>query len=202
MNKFLISLCGALLMGLSFSATASPAKIGASAPDFTLTDAEGNSVSLSDYRGQHVVLEWTNHLCPFVQKHYDSGNMQAHQREAAERDVVWLSIISSAPGKQGHVTGAEALRIAKQADASPERILIDADGTVGRQYGAKTTPHMYIVDPDGTLIYMGGIDSIPSADRADIKQATPYVRVALNQALAGEAVSEANTRPYGCSVKY
>lgn len=192
-----------LLSTLSLSLPAYAAvKIGAPAPDFQLVDAHGTSVSLSDFRGQHVVLEWTNHLCPFVQKHYRSGNMQAHQAEAAEQGVTWLSIISSAPGKQGHVDGAEALKIAAENEASPGHILLDANGKVGRQYGAKTTPHMYVVDPQGMLIYMGGIDSVPSADQADIAEATPYVRVALQQALAGEAISQPSTRPYGCSVKY
>lgn len=201
--KPLIRSIAILLSTLSVSLPAYAAvKIGAPAPDFQLVDAHGKSVSLSDFRGQHVVLEWTNHLCPFVQKHYRSGNMQAHQAEAAEQGVTWLSIISSAPGKQGHVGGAEALKIATENEASPRHILLDANGKVGRQYGAKTTPHMYVVDPQGTLIYMGGIDSVPSADQADIADATPYVRVALQQALAGEAISQPSTRPYGCSVKY
>lgn len=201
--KALIRGIAVLLSTLSIALPASAAvKIGTAAPDFQLVDASGKTVALSDFRGQHVVLEWTNHLCPFVQKHYRSGNMQAHQAEAAAQGVVWLSIISSAPGKQGHVNGAEALKIADRHDASPTHILLDSEGRVGRQYGAKTTPHMYVIDPQGTLIYMGGIDSVPSADQADIADATPYVRVALRQALAGETISEPSTRPYGCSVKY
>ena len=201
--KALIRGITVLLSTLSIALPASAAvKVGAAAPDFRLVDASGKTVSLSDFRGQHVVLEWTNHLCPFVQKHYRSGNMQAHQAEAADKGVIWLSIISSAPGKQGHVDGDEALKIADQHEASPSHILLDGNGKAGRQYGAKTTPHMYVIDPQGTLIYMGGIDSVPSADQADIAGATPYVRVALQQALAGDEISQPSTRPYGCSVKY
>ena len=201
--KALIRCIAVLLSTLSITLPAAAAvKVGASAPDFRLVDASGKTVALSDFRGQHVVLEWTNHLCPFVQKHYRSGNMQAHQAEAADKGVVWLSIISSAPGKQGHVDGAEALKIADQHEAIPSHILLDSNGKVGRQYGAKTTPHMYVIDPQGTLIYMGGIDSVPSADQADIAGATPYVRVALQQALAGEEISQPATQPYGCSIKY
>ena len=202
MKMLSIMLSGLALLGAANSALAADARVGDPAPGFTLTNTQGERVSLSDFRGQHVVLEWTNHLCPFVQKHYRSGNMQAQQREAAEQDVAWLSIISSAPGKQGHVSGSEAMRIAAEHEAAPTHILLDADGQVGRSYGAKTTPHMYVIDPQGDLIYMGGIDSIPSADSADVAKATQYVRVALNEALAGKPVSESNTRPYGCSVKY
>ena len=172
------------------------------APPFTLTDARGESVSLSDFRGRYVVLEWTNHQCPFVRKHYESGNMQSQQAFARERGIAWLSIISSAPGTQGHVSGARAIRVAEQSGASPRHILLDPDGEVGRAYGARTTPHMYIIDPDGKLIYQGGIDSIPSADPADIPRATQYVQVAMTQVLDGQPVATRSSRPYGCSVKY
>lgn len=195
-----------MLSGLLLVATATSAqaalKVGQPAPDFTGIDTRGQELSLSDYRGKHVVLEWTNHDCPYVRKHYGAGNMQAQQRAATERGVVWLSIISSAPGKQGHVDAAQADQLTQQRDAAPSAVILDDSGAIGRLYGAKTTPHMYIVDPDGTLVYMGGIDSITSADPRDIEQATQYVSAALDEALAGQPVSQAVTRPYGCSVKY
>lgn len=192
-----VILAAALLFGLAGDAVAADA-----APTFTLENASGERVSLADFRGRYVVLEWTNHQCPFVRKHYESGNMQSQQAFARERGIVWLSIISSAPGEQGRVSGPKALNIAERQGARPTHILFDPDGTVGRDYDARTTPHMYIVDPDGQLIYQGGIDSIPSADPADIPRATQYVHVALQQALADEPVTSRSTRPYGCSVKY
>jgi hypothetical protein len=149
-----------------------------------------------------VVLEWTNHDCPFVVKHYKSGNMQAQQKELTGKGAVWLTIVSSAPGKQGHVDAARANELTKTRGAAPSAVLLDPAGDAGRKYEAKTTPHMYIVAPDGKLIYMGGIDSIPSSDQADIPKATPYVKVALAEAMAGKPVTEASTKPYGCSVKY
>ena len=175
---------------------------GNPAPDFTLPSADGSDVSLSDFAGKTVILEWTNHGCPFVQKHYKSGNMQSLQTRYTGDDAVWLSIISSAPGKQGHVSADKALTLTEARDAKPTHVLLDEDGTVGRLYGAKTTPHMYIIDPKGTLIYAGGIDSIPSANPQDIEKAMPYVKLALDEAMAGKPVSQAQTRPYGCSVKY
>lgn len=185
--------CGSALAGL---------EIGKPAPAFSLTDSNGKKVSLSDFGGKYVVLEWTNDQCPFVEKHYGSGNMQSLQKELSGKGVAWLSVISSAPGKQGHVDGAGANELTKSRDASPTAVLLDPEGRVGRLFEAKTTPHMYIVDPKGTLIYMGGIDSIPSTDKDDIGKATPYVKVALNEAMAGKPVSNPSTKPYGCSVKY
>jgi peroxiredoxin len=175
---------------------------GKAAPDFTASDSHGETHRLTDYRGRVVVLEWTNHDCPYVRKHYDGGNMQALQREAAADGVVWLSVISSAPGKQGHVGPAEANRLTESRDAAPAAVLLDPAGEVGRLYGARTTPHLYVIDRDGVLAYMGGIDSIPSSSPADIPRAVPYARNAVAQVLAGEPVSEPVTRPYGCSVKY
>ena len=176
--------------------------INAPAPDFTGVDSDGNSHTLSQYRGKTVVLEWTNHDCPYVRKHYDSGNMQALQRSATNDGIVWLSIISSAPGKQGHVSGSKANALTKERKASPTAVILDPKGEIGRQYGAKTTPHMYIIDARGTLVYMGGIDSIPSSNPADIERATNYVDVALRALADGKPVTENVTRPYGCSVKY
>ncbi len=191
----------ALLLLLGGAAHATP-KVGQAAPDFVGTDTQGRQHALADYRGQVVVLEWTNHDCPYVRKHYGAGNMQAQQREAADAGAVWLSVISSAPGKQGHVSAAEADRLTEQRGAAPAAVLLDPEGTIGRSYGARTTPHMYVIDRDGTLVYMGGIDSIPSSRTADIPEATQYVRVALGEVLNGGTVSEPVTRPYGCSVKY
>jgi peroxiredoxin len=193
-----------VLASLLFAATAASAavKVGEPAPDFTLSGADGKSHSLSAYKGKYVVLEWTNHECPFVKKHYKSGNMQAQQKELTGKGAVWLSIVSSAPGEQGHVDAAKAKELTTSRGAAPTAVLLDPSGEVGRKYDAKTTPHMYIVAPDGKLIYMGGIDSIPSADADDIAKATPYVKVALGEAMAGKPVTNASTKPYGCSVKY
>ena len=198
-KQFTILLTTALLA--CAPAIAAP-KIGDPAPDFTLTDSNGKSQALSAYKGKYVVLEWTNNECPFVVKHYKSGNMQSQQKELTGKGVIWLSIVSSAPGKQGNVDGAKANELTKSRGASPTAVLLDPAGDVGRKYDAKTTPHMYIVAPDGKLIYMGGIDSVPSSDAEDIAKATPYVKVALSEAMAGKPVSNTSTRPYGCSVKY
>lgn len=195
------TLIAALLLALTAAAQAMP-KVGQPAPDFVGADTQGREHTLKDYRGKTVVLEWTNHDCPYVRKHYGAGNMQAQQREAAQAGVVWLSVISSAPGKQGHVSATEADRLTEQRGAAPTAVLLDPEGTIGRSYGARTTPHMYIIDPEGTLAYMGGIDNIPSANPDDIPRAAQYVRVALAEVLNGDAVSEPVTRPYGCSVKY
>lgn len=178
------------------------AEIGQPAPTFTGTTATGATVSLADYRGKTVILEWTNHDCPYVRKHYGADNMQALQRRAKADGIVWLSIISSSPGTQGYVDGAEALQIAASRHASPRAIVLDPAGAIGRQYGAVTTPHMYIIDPAGTLVYKGGIDDKPTTRKADIETATNYVRAALDELAAGKPVSHPVTRPYGCSVKY
>lgn len=184
------------------AAATSAATVGQSAPAFQLVDSTGQTRSLAEFAGKTVVLEWTNHECPFVKKHYGAGNMQAQQRDATADGVVWLTVNSSAPGTEGHVDGAAAERIREQAGAAQTAYLLDPDGTVGRAYGAKTTPHMYVIDPEGVLRYAGGIDSIPSADTADIAKATQYVPQALAELAAGKPVSATVTRPYGCSVKY
>lgn len=195
------SLIGAALLALSTSASAA-LQVGQPAPSFTGVDTAGNSHALSDFRGKVVVLEWTNHDCPYVRKHYDAGNMQAQQREATADGVVWLSVISSSPGKQGHVSPAQADELTTSRGAAPTAVLIDESGDIGRAYKARTTPHMYVIDTEGKLAYMGGIDNIPSASASDIQKATQYVPAALAQVMAGKAANPSVTRPYGCSVKY
>ena len=190
-----------LLFALATTAGAA-LQVGQPAPGFTATDTSGQRHALSEFRGKTVVLEWTNHDCPYVRKHYNSGNMQQQQKDATAQGAVWLSIISSAPGKQGHVTPAQADQLTVERDAAPSAVILDESGAIGRLYGAKTTPHMYIIDAQGTLAYMGGIDSIPSANPADIEKATQYVPTALAQVMRGEPVGKNVTRPYGCSVKY
>jgi peroxiredoxin len=194
----------ALLLALLLSAQAALAavKVGEPAPDFTGTDTTGNAVRLSDQRGKIVVLEWTNHDCPYVQKHYGAGNMQAQQEAATAEGAVWLSIISSAPGKQGHVNPQEADRLTVERDAAPTTVILDPKGEIGRRYGARTTPHMYVIDEAGILRYMGGIDDIASSDPDDVPKARQHVLIALEELRAGKPVSEPVTRPYGCSVKY
>lgn len=172
------------------------------APEFTAMSAEGEKVSLKDYKGKTVILEWTNAHCPFVQKHYGSGNMQALQSKYTSDDVVWLTVVSSAEGKQGYVTPAEAKKQIADNKASPTQFLLDPSGEVGKLYGAKTTPHMYIIDPEGALRYMGAIDSIRSADPADIPKATNYVDQAMAELASGKKVSEPVTQAYGCTIKY
>ena len=189
------------VLGFSLPSHAKVA-IDNAAPEFTLSNTLGKPVMLSDYQGKYVVLEWTNHLCPYVKKHYGSDNMQTLQRKYTEQDVVWLSIISSAPGKQGHIDGATAQQLSKDRNAAPSEVLFDENGQVGKAYGAKTTPHMYIVDPEGILRYAGAIDSIKSANPADIAKATNYLDQGMQELLAGSPVSTKVSVPYGCSVKY
>jgi peroxiredoxin len=177
-------------------------KVDAPAPDFSLQNSSGETVTLSDYKGKYVVLEWTNHLCPYVQKHYSSDNMQSLQQKYSGKEVVWLSIISSAPGKQGYVSNEEADQLTESRDASPTHVLLDPEGTVGKMYAAKTTPHMYIIDPSGDLRYAGAIDSIKSANPADIEKADNYLDLGMLALLAGQEVSNKLTPPYGCSIKY
>jgi peroxiredoxin len=176
--------------------------VGQPGPDFTGIDSNGNQHTLSQYKGKTVVLEWTNHDCPYVKKHYNSGNMQKLQQQATADGVVWLSVISSKPGKQGHVSGGKANKLTQSRNAAPTAVILDETSAIGRLYGAKTTPHMYIIDKTGQLVYMGGIDSIPSSDEADIAGAKNYVRVALDAMAAGKVIDDSVTRPYGCSVKY
>jgi len=176
--------------------------IGKPAPDFTLLDSAGESQSLAQFAGKKVILEWTNHDCPFVQKHYDSQNMQSLQARYTEQGVVWLSIISSAEGKQGYVSAEKANELTVSRGAKPTHVLFDASGDVGRAYGAKTTPHMYIIDEQGVLKYDGAIDSISSSNPADIEKAENYVDSAMAALANDEPIEKTKTRPYGCSIKY
>jgi peroxiredoxin len=177
-------------------------KAGAEAPNFSLTDTRGKTHSLSDFKGKHVVLEWVNHGCPFVKKHYDSDNMQKLQKEFTGKGVIWLSVCSSAPGKQGHMSADEWNEAEKEKGAAPTAVLLDADGKVGQMYGAKTTPHMFVINSEGKIVYDGAIDSIKSANAADVPKAANYVRAALEESMAGKPVVTVSTKPYGCSVKY
>lgn len=190
--------CSILLVTDAFALGA----VGAPAPDFSATTTKGEPFSMGVLKGKTVVLEWTNHLCPFVHKYYDKGNMQQLQKKAMADGIVWVSIISSAPGKEGHVTAAEANDIATERGASPTHIILDEKGEIGHLYGAKTTPHIFIVNPQGNLVYMGAIDSKPSTDPADIAGATNYVTTTLAAIKAGTAVEPSYTQSYGCSVKY
>lgn len=176
--------------------------IGAKAPDFSLTDTNGKTHALSDYKGRTVVLEWTNFGCPFVVKHYSTGNMQALQKKYTDKGVIWLSISSSAKGKEGNMSPAEWNKEIADAKASSTAYLLDESGTVGKSYDAKTTPHMFIINPDGVLIYKGAIDNKPSTKTSDIKGAQNYVSAALDESMAGKKVSTSVTQSYGCSVKY
>lgn len=195
------TLLAASLVTLAATAQAAPA-VGQAAPDFTLKDASGKTVKLSDFRGKHVVLEWTNPGCPYVRKHYNSGNMPATQQEAMDKGVVWLAINSTERDSGDYLAPAQLAAWKAERKSKPSAILMDEEGTVGRAYGARTTPHMYIVNPQGQLVYAGGIDSIPSSNPDDIKRATNYVKQAVGELLAGKPVSQAATRPYGCSIKY
>ena len=178
------------------------AKVGEAAPAFTATSTAGNPVRLGSYKGKIVVLEWTNHECPYVRKHYETGNMQALQRETTGQGVVWLTIISSAKGEQGYVTPPQADELTTSRKAAPTAVLLDEKGVVGQMYGATNTPHMYIVDKGGVLVYAGAIDDRPTTRRADVQGANNYVRAALEQVTAGQPVKTPATRAYGCTVKY
>lgn len=177
-------------------------RIGAPAPDFTAIDSNGQPVHLADSRGRIVVLEWTNDGCPFVGKWYRSGAMQALQRDATALGAVWLTVISSAPGEQGYADGQRANELTRARHAAPAHVLLDADGRVGHLYGAETTPHIFVIDRQGLLAYMGGADSIASTDVDDLKRAEPYAREAVEAVSVGRPVAHPITRPYGCSVKY
>jgi len=172
------------------------------APDFTLSDTTGNSHSLSDFKGSYVVLEWTNHGCPFVKKHYSEGHMQALQEKMTGKGVVWLKINSGAPGKQGYVTAEEGNQLLAEKGIKATALLLDSDGIVGRTYDARVTPHMYLIDPEGTLIYQGAIDSIKSTKASDVDKAENYLKAAYKAHKNGEPIAKATTTAYGCSVKY
>jgi len=197
-----LSVLVGFLLALAPLAQAAEALVDKPAPDFTLPDSNGKSHSLSDYKGKIVVLEWLNHGCPFVKKHYNSGQMQKLQETYGKKGVIWFSIISSAPGKQGYCTPEQANELIKEKKATPTALLLDPDGNVGKLYGAKTTPHMYIITSDGVLVYNGAIDDIRSTNVEDIAKAKNYVQIGLDEVMAGKEVSTKTSVPYGCSVKY
>lgn len=185
-----------------FALSAFAVKVGDQAPDFTGTDSHGQMHKLSDYRGKFVVLEWHNNGCPFTKKHYESGNMQKLQQEWTGKGVIWLTVISSSPGSQGYVTADQENEYLQKMHAVPTAALLDPKGDIGHLYGAKTTPHMFVLNPQGQIIYNGAIDDKPTTDPSDVNGANNYVSKALQEAMSGRAVAVATTRPYGCSVKY
>jgi len=187
-----------LLAQTSFAAPS----VGEPAPAFSLEDSYGETHELADYLGKTVVLEWTNHDCPYVRKHYDSNNMQTLQKEMTDQGVVWLSVISSRPGSQGYVEAAEANELTASRSAYPSAVLFDSSGDTGRAYDARTTPHMYIIDPEGVLVYMGAIDDQPSTRASSLEGANNYVKAAMEDLNAGREIQLAQSTPYGCSVKY
>jgi len=191
-----------ILVVTAVSIVALAARVGEAAPNFTATDSNGKAHSLSSYRGKFVVLEWHNQGCPYTKKHYDSGNMERLQKEWTHKGVIWLTVISSAPGTQGYVTAEEENEYLRRMKAAPTGALLDPTGDLGHLYGAKTTPHMFIINPDGVLIYDGAIDDKPTSDQADIPTSRNYVSLALSEAMAGKPVGTPTSRPYGCSVKY
>lgn len=202
-NTFKVLTVAAALMSLPLQEAAAKAEVGAMAPTFEGKTAAGETINLEQLRGKTVVLEWTNKDCPYVRKHYDTNNMQALQKESkSDHDVMWVSIISSAPGTQGYLQPEEALSNIKQTDAAPDHLVLDPDGVIGKAYGAVTTPHMYIIDAEGKLAFMGGIDDKPTTRHNSVEGAKNYVRAALDDMASGRQVAEAVTRPYGCSVKY
>lgn len=202
--KKLITFFGLMLMitGINVNAVLAGQATNSAAPNFTLVDTNGESHSLSDFKGKYVVLEWVNYDCPFVKKHYSEGNMQGLQKTLTAEGVIWLSINSSAKGKQGAFSASEVNKLIQEKGAMPTAYLLDTDGKVGKLYGAKTTPHMFIINPEGALIYQGAIDSIPSFDVADIAKADNYVLKAISEAKSGQPILNSSTQPYGCSVKY
>ena len=200
--KYLFPIAAALLLGCAEAAALAAPAVGSQTPNFQLPDANGKPVSLAQFKGKTVVLEWNNPGCPYVKKHYQSGNMQKTQSAAKKDGVVWLSINSSAPGKQGHMDGAGARAFVAAQKAQPTAYLLDPQGIVGKRYGAVTTPHMYIIDKGGKLVYAGGIDDKATADKGDIAGARNHVLAALAEMKSGKAVSVATSRPYGCAVKY
>ena len=191
-----------LSLGTGAALAQGTAKVGAPAPAFQAVDVEGKTRNLQEFAGKTVILEWTNHDCPYVRKHYSSATMQTLQKDMAKEGIVWLSVISSPEGEQGYVDAATAKELTVKRDAAPAGILLDPNSKVARAYGAQTTPHMYIVDPKGTLAYMGAIDDKPSSSASSLTGAKSYVRQAIAELKAGKPVSQAATKAYGCAVKY
>ncbi len=176
--------------------------VGEKAPDFIGTDTHGITHNLDDYRGKTIILEWTNHECPFVKKHYGSGSMQSLQKEAVEQGIVWLSIVSSAPGRQGYTTAEEANSVIADTESHATERFLDPEGAIGHLYGARVTPHMFIINPDGTLAYDGAIDDMPGPNPKTLDKAHNYVRAALTDLSNGKPIRTAKTSPYGCAIKY
>jgi peroxiredoxin len=199
-RKFFLSL--GVLATLAVTLVAYAVRVGNAAPDFTGTDSNGKTQKLSEYHGKYVVLEWTNNGCPYTQKHYESGNMQALQKEWTAKGVVWLTVLSSATGEQGYMTASQENAYVSKEHAAPTAVILDPTGVIGHAYEAKTTPHMFVIDPSGKLIYAGAIDDHATTDPEDIKSSKNYVSDALSESMAGKPVATAYTRPYGCSVKY
>jgi len=200
-TKLITTLLTIAAASTALFAADSPA-VGTNAPDFSLTDSKGKTQSVSQYKGKYVVLEWFNPDCPFVKKHYGSGNMQKLQEEFTGKGIVWLTVDSSAPGKEGNLSAEQANAKMTEWKTKQTALVLDPDGKAGQAYGAKNTSHMFVINPEGKIVYEGAIDSKPSPNPADISGATNYVKVALEESLAGKTVSNANTKPYGCSVKY
>lgn len=218
MLKFTLSFCAALMLltapvmanpettqtepASEVTVPLNPTGIGAPAPAFTATDSKGNSVSLSDYAGKIVILEWTNHQCPYVRKMYDTGMMQELQKNAAANNMVWLTVLSSTKGKQGYLDAAGANKQIANEKAAQTAYLLDADGALGRLYSAQVSPHMFIIDQNGVLVYNGAIDDQPSVNHSTVKTANNYVKAALADLQSGQPVKIATSKPYGCGVKY
>ena len=202
MNILKTTFLGALALAATLGLAQAAPKIGYPAPAFSAVDTAGKTWSLAELEGKKVILEWTNDQCPYVIKHYASGNMQALQKEATSAGYIWLSVISSAPGKQGHVSAAEADALTTSRGAAPTAVVLDSQGVLGRAYEAKTTPHLFIIDEAGTLVYRGGMDDKPTTDPVDIAGANNYVRMAMAELAAGKLIANPVTRPYGCSVKF
>ncbi len=201
MNKLVATLL-AMSMSILVSAAHAAVAPGQAAPEFSLVDVNGKVQKLADYRGKYVVLEWFNSECPFVQKHYESGNMQSLQARYTQKGVVWLGINSTSPRHSNYRDPVRSQTILKEWKSAPTAFVLDPDGRVGKQYGARTTPHMYVIDPKGTLVYIGGIDDKPSASQRDIATAKNLVAAALDESLNGKRVGTPSAMPYGCSVKY
>lgn len=202
MKLSFFTMIAALALVACFPSAHAEVNVGEPAPDFIGVDSNGNEHKLSDFIGKTVVLEWSNHECPYVVKHYESGNMQKLQQEATATDTVWLTIVSSAEGKQGHTSAEEAKQVIEEVGAASTARILDPSGEIGQLYGAKTTPHMFVVNAEGILVYAGAIDSDSSHKQEAIEGATNYVRAALNSLQAGTEIEVASTKPYGCSVKY
>ena len=200
-TKLLLAVFTTVIATAALYASDSP-PVGSDAPNFSATDSHGKTVSLADFKGKYVVLEWFNPECPFVKKHYGSGNMQKLQENFTSKGVAWLTIDSNAPGKEGNLKPEEANKTMEDWKAHSTALLLDQDGKVGKAYGAKNTPHMFVISPEGKIIYEGAIDSKASPNPDDIPSSTNYVKVALDQSMAGKKVSTPSSRPYGCSVKY